>query len=727
MQHRRGGRVAIPSSARALGRRSDEPPRPRAGVPTARWPMRSRTVARRAGMASRGRGAGVRRAGRRRSSPRPAVRMRARSGWAPAALALERSARLTPDRVTGDLIACSTPPRRLWMGGRIELTLSLTDELLAHGTRAPGRAAVIRLRGRIELHCGDVGHALDHLLEGAGLLAREDPAAATALLADAVEAAELLGEPRARARGRRTASCAHGQRATGSPPRSRSARRCGSPAGPADARPHLERALRSWLSARDDLRGEHACLHSRRARRGLARPRARGTRSSRDTPSMPRPRAGRLRAAGPRARRSPPTSTRRPAAGARRMATRRKGSSWRARDDARGRRRAASSTSPGSRPSRGTRSNCRAARRRGGRGGRRRRLPQRSGSGRRSGSWSSGSGAPRKRVRSYERDRPRGDSAHRRAIFVEALIRSGRTDEAGAARERMPAGRARRRRRALRSDCWRPTTTSRRRSRRRSSCSAEHDAFGRARTQLCFGRAAAPSRPPHRRPHRAAGRARRLRSARRAPVGGARRRRAARHRRTTGTPRGPQGRRAHPAGTAGRASGSRGQHEQGDRRRPVPQPKDGRLPPAPRVSQARRALPRRADPPVRRAARAEGMRRAGRLPNRHRRGPPTVRAHCEKRPTHALTDHPAMTILTNVSQRARRLDSPAIGPPRAHLRHHASCPHPHTTLVHALRRAHRRASQVQEHTMTDFTDVGADRRRAGRAEGSDSGTRAHAG
>jgi DNA-binding CsgD family transcriptional regulator/tetratricopeptide (TPR) repeat protein len=119
--------------------------------------------------------------------------MQARSGWAPAALALERSGRLTPDAETGRLRLVEAA-ESAWVAGRIELTLELTDELL--GDAGAGRPQVVRLRSQIELHCGDVGHALDHLLEAAALFERDEPEVAVALLADAVEAAELVGEHR---------------------------------------------------------------------------------------------------------------------------------------------------------------------------------------------------------------------------------------------------------------------------------------------------------------------------------------------------------------------------------------------------------------------------------------------------------------------------------------------------------------------------------------------------
>jgi DNA-binding CsgD family transcriptional regulator/tetratricopeptide (TPR) repeat protein len=121
-------------------------------------------------------------------------RARARSGWASAALALERSARLTPDPAARGLRLVEAA-EAAQVAGRIELTLDLVGEALAADGAGEARGRAARLQSRIELHCGDVGRALDHLVEEAGRLERDDPAAAVALLADAVEAAELRGEP----------------------------------------------------------------------------------------------------------------------------------------------------------------------------------------------------------------------------------------------------------------------------------------------------------------------------------------------------------------------------------------------------------------------------------------------------------------------------------------------------------------------------------------------------
>lgn len=197
------------------------------------------------------------------------ARMRARSGWASAALALERSARLTPDRATREARLLDAA-ESAWVAGRIEPTLALTDELLEN--EGTNRARAVCLRSQIELHCGDVGRALGHLLEGAGLLEREEPALAAALLADAVEAAELLGEPdhgvkaALRAASLMTDDGQEGfitELALGQALRL---------AGRAvEARPHLERALLA-LSTQAELQGSmRACTRGARAAGWLAR------------------------------------------------------------------------------------------------------------------------------------------------------------------------------------------------------------------------------------------------------------------------------------------------------------------------------------------------------------------------------------------------------------------------------------------------------------------------
>jgi DNA-binding CsgD family transcriptional regulator len=183
-----------------------------------------------------------------------ALRTRARSGWASAALALERSARLTPDADTRRLRLIEAVESSLG-AGRIEPTLALTEELLASDD-APGagRAQGLRLRSKIELHCGDVARALDHLLEGAALFERDDPGLAVALLADAVEAAELVGEAeRALDAATRAGALAPGEGETRFVAEFALGQALRLSGRPADARAHLERAL-LLLGASDELR-----------------------------------------------------------------------------------------------------------------------------------------------------------------------------------------------------------------------------------------------------------------------------------------------------------------------------------------------------------------------------------------------------------------------------------------------------------------------------------------
>jgi DNA-binding CsgD family transcriptional regulator len=182
------------------------------------------------------------------------VRTRARSGWASAALALERSARLTPDAETRQ-IRLVEAAESAWVAGRIDQTLGLTDELLANADPGAGRAQAMRLRSQIELHCGDVGRALDHLLEGAALFEAEDPGAAVALLADAVEAAELVDEAgRALEAATRACALARGEGEATFVSEFALGQALRLDGRPADARAHLERAL-ALLAASDELQG----------------------------------------------------------------------------------------------------------------------------------------------------------------------------------------------------------------------------------------------------------------------------------------------------------------------------------------------------------------------------------------------------------------------------------------------------------------------------------------
>jgi DNA-binding CsgD family transcriptional regulator len=122
-----------------------------------------------------------------------AERARARGGHADAAAALERSAALTPDR--------AVRARRLtdaataaWLGGRPGRAQTCLAEAreLAEDLRL--LAELAQLRGRFELNAGDAAEAQRIFLEGAERARKADPERALQLLADASEAASLVGD-----------------------------------------------------------------------------------------------------------------------------------------------------------------------------------------------------------------------------------------------------------------------------------------------------------------------------------------------------------------------------------------------------------------------------------------------------------------------------------------------------------------------------------------------------
>lgn len=187
------------------------------------------------------------------------LKMRARSGWASAARALERSARLTPDPETCR-IRLVEAAESAWVAGRIELTLDLTEELLEDGSADAARAQIMRLRSQIELHCGDVGRALDHLLEGAALFGPDDAGVAVAMLADAVEAAELVGDAsRAVDAATRARALADDEAETGFVAEFALGQALRLRGRSADTRAHLERSL-ALLAASDELRASMRAL-----------------------------------------------------------------------------------------------------------------------------------------------------------------------------------------------------------------------------------------------------------------------------------------------------------------------------------------------------------------------------------------------------------------------------------------------------------------------------------
>jgi DNA-binding CsgD family transcriptional regulator len=117
---------------------------------------------------------------------------RQRSGYPGAAAAFERAARLTPD--TGLKVGhlCDAA-EAFWMIGRADRALALLDEAADEVEQTPQRVRLLHLRGQIERLGGDVSRSTEVLFQAATLAQEEDPGAAVAILADAVEAC-LFGD-----------------------------------------------------------------------------------------------------------------------------------------------------------------------------------------------------------------------------------------------------------------------------------------------------------------------------------------------------------------------------------------------------------------------------------------------------------------------------------------------------------------------------------------------------
>ena len=123
-----------------------------------------------------------------------AEKARERSGYASAAAALERAAKLTPDEQTRHerLYAAADAA---WLAGRSATALTLVEEMLERCEEPTLRAQALHLRGHIEHLAGGVMAAYEMLVEGAALAADAAPEAAVAMLADAVEACVFGGAP----------------------------------------------------------------------------------------------------------------------------------------------------------------------------------------------------------------------------------------------------------------------------------------------------------------------------------------------------------------------------------------------------------------------------------------------------------------------------------------------------------------------------------------------------
>ena len=112
---------------------------------------------------------------------------RRRGGYAAAAAALERAARLSPDpKVCIERLAAAADAA--WRAGRTETASDLVREALAGATDEALRAQALRLQGSIEFFAGNSDEAAAAILEAVDLLEETDPSAAVAAAADAVNA-----------------------------------------------------------------------------------------------------------------------------------------------------------------------------------------------------------------------------------------------------------------------------------------------------------------------------------------------------------------------------------------------------------------------------------------------------------------------------------------------------------------------------------------------------------
>ncbi|HEX6326644.1 MAG TPA: AAA family ATPase [Jiangellaceae bacterium] len=123
-----------------------------------------------------------------------AQRAAARSGYAAAASALERSAALTEDG--------SVRAHRLveaagaaWLAGEVARATADLDRAAAEGRQDHSlTAGIAHWRGIIALRCGDVGQAYRILSSGAEVIADTDPDTALTMLTEALEAASYGGD-----------------------------------------------------------------------------------------------------------------------------------------------------------------------------------------------------------------------------------------------------------------------------------------------------------------------------------------------------------------------------------------------------------------------------------------------------------------------------------------------------------------------------------------------------
>jgi len=114
------------------------------------------------------------------------ARARQRSGFGPAAAALERAARLSPTEA-GRLERLTEAAENAWRAGATGRAVTLADEALDGHPAERLRARLFHLRGRLEVYTGSHERAREMLLKGGRLVEDIDPALAAVLLGDAVE------------------------------------------------------------------------------------------------------------------------------------------------------------------------------------------------------------------------------------------------------------------------------------------------------------------------------------------------------------------------------------------------------------------------------------------------------------------------------------------------------------------------------------------------------------
>ena len=117
-----------------------------------------------------------------------------RAGYAAAAAALERAARLTPqdDRRRRRLVSAANA---CWVAGYSETARALLEEALEGCSDPHLRADALHLLGKIEYHEGPPMPAHARLVEAAHLVEELDPPKAVEILSDAVEACVYAAEP----------------------------------------------------------------------------------------------------------------------------------------------------------------------------------------------------------------------------------------------------------------------------------------------------------------------------------------------------------------------------------------------------------------------------------------------------------------------------------------------------------------------------------------------------